>query len=91
MVWETPSSGGKGTWPSAYSEGLTECLLSVVCRQFLFPGPFAGIKLSPLGDPEHIGTNLNVFWGKIKNKKKGMAFTKRVKCRSLLGINSLQQ
>ena len=38
---------------------------------------------SPLGDPEHIGTDLNVFWGKIKNKKKGMAFTKRVKRRSL--------
>ena len=51
MVWGTPSSGGKGTWPSAYSEGLTECLLSVVCRQFLFPGPFAGIKLSPSLQP----------------------------------------
>ena len=51
MVWETPSSGGKGTWPSAYSEGLTECLLSVVCRQLLFPGPFAGIKLSPFLQP----------------------------------------
>ena len=51
MFWETPSSGGKGTWPSAYSEGLTECLLSVVCRQFLFPGPFAGIKLSPSLQP----------------------------------------
>ena len=51
MVWETPRSGGKGTWPSAYSEGLTECLLSVVCRPFLYPGPFAGIKLSPSLQP----------------------------------------
>ena len=51
MVRETPSSGGKGAWPSAYSEGLTECLLSVVCCQFLFPGPFAGIKLSPSLQP----------------------------------------
>ena len=29
----------------------TECLLSVVCRPFLYPGPFAGIKLSPSLQP----------------------------------------